>query len=207
MTRTSVKPTGFSLTSPVPQAIDLLTASGIAVPAAVQAVRYDPCLCLLLDFPEAASALLEAPGGFKITDDPAITWIASQRAKGVRLALNDGRGDGLVIHTSGAWSSVRYALTETQILDQLMPAALAILNRCGITHIPARAELKKWKYSLPTITVPESCVVLDTRLPLILAGDAFGNRPRVEGAWCSGIAAALTLDRMPLQHGGHNRNS
>jgi predicted NAD/FAD-dependent oxidoreductase len=49
-------------------------------------------------------------------------------------------------------------------------------------------RLKKWRYSVPLITYPHD-ILLAQGLPLIFAGDAFGGRGRVEGAYLSELAA------------------
>lgn len=175
------------LTAPAPQAVGLLDRCGLPVPDAVRDVRYDPCLCLLLDFP-AAEPLLPPPGGLRIDDDAAIGWIASQRGKELRSV-----GEGLVVHARGPWSAERYAWSDERILAELLPAARALLARFGVIAAPATVQLKKWRFSLPTVTVAEPCVRIAAHAPLILAGDAYGDRPRVEGAWLSGVAAAASL--------------
>ena len=67
---------------------------------------------------------------------------------------------------------------------------MAVLARAGVQGLSHAVELKKWKYSLPLVTVAEAAIRIAAPLPLLLAGDAFGDRPRVEGAWLSGCAAA-----------------
>jgi predicted NAD/FAD-dependent oxidoreductase len=180
------------LTQPVPQILALLSASSVEVPAGMAqrlaGVRYDPCICLLLDQPDGEASLPE-PGGVRI-DDPAspVAWIASQWLKGLRPS-----GEGLVLHFRGAWSAERFSLSDEALLDEARAAAAPVLERLGIDPLGATAELKKWRYSLATATLPERCLRLDAGAPLVLAGDAFGDTPRVEGAWLSGRAAALAL--------------
>jgi hypothetical protein len=173
------------LTAPAPQAVALLTRSGLPVAPELAAVRYAPCLCLLLAFPDAPGPLLPAPGGLRITDDPAIAWIASQRAKGLITT-----GEGLVVHATPEFSAQHYAESDAAIHDALLVAAKVSLARAGITVAPTASELKKWKFSLPVVTVSSETLSVSAAAPLWLAGDAFGDRPRVEGAWLSGLAAA-----------------
>ena len=175
------------LTPPAPQVVQLLQRSGLPVAPALAAVRYAPCLCLLLDFPQQ-EALLPAPGGVRIGDDQAIAWIASQRAKELRRT-----GEGLVVHATAACSAAWYGESEEWIVSELLSATRRVFGRLGISAEPETVQLKKWRYSLPTITVPEPCLHVSASPPLVLAGDAFGDRPRVEGAWLSGRAAARAL--------------
>jgi hypothetical protein len=183
------------LTQPVPQQLDLLAASGLELPAAtlgsLRGVRYDPCLALLLESPDGEAAL-PAPGGVRI-EDPAspVSWIASQRRKGLRQ-----RGEGLVLHFRGRWSAERCHLDPLDPLDllrQLREAAAPPLGLLGVAMPGATAVARVWRHSLATVTVPEPCLRLDPGAPLLLAGDAFGATPRMEGAWLSGRAAAAAL--------------
>lgn len=176
------------LTAPVPQAIALLQRSGIPVEPALQAVRYDPCFCLLVDLPGAVGPLLPAPGGVRVEDDAAIGWLCSQRAKGLRTV-----GDGLIVHARGAWSAERYHLDDAAALAELVPAARAVWQRAGVAAEADGIQLKRWRYSLPTRCLPEPCLRVPQVPHLVLAGDAFGDRPRMEGAWLSGLAAARML--------------
>jgi predicted NAD/FAD-dependent oxidoreductase len=54
------------------------------------------------------------------------------------------------------------------------------------------AQLKKWRYSVAITTHPQDYIQAEG-LPLLFAGDAFGGRGRVEGAFISGRAAAQAL--------------
>ena len=176
------------LTAPGPQAVQLLQRNGLPVDPRLAAVRYAPCLCLLLDFPTATGSLLPEPGGLRIEDDGAVTWIASQRRKGLRET-----GEGLVVHTAAAWCASRYERTDDEIVAELRPAVEAVLHRIGMTAVASSIQLKKWRYSLPTVLVDEPCLRVAAGAPLIIAGDSCGGKPRVEGAWLSGQAAAEAL--------------
>ena len=179
------------LTAPVPQAVALLEHSALPVDPRLHAVRYDPCFCLLVDLPRAADAVLAAPGGLRVEGDPAISWICSQRAKGLREV-----GDGLIVHARGGWSAERYEWDDAAVLAELLPAARAVWERAGVVAEVGGIQLKRWRYSLPTVCVGAACVRVATAAPLVLAGDAFGLRPRMEGAWLSGVGAAGELMRL-----------
>ncbi len=178
-------------TAPVAQTLALLDAGGTPLAPALRrrldGVAYAPCLCLLLDYPQAMGAALPAPGGMRLTDGP-IGWIASQRGKGLRTS-----GEGLVVHANGDWSRAHYDDEPAAVITALVPALTAALRRAGAAgtwDAPATTDLKRWRYSLATTTLVEPCLAVDAAARVILAGDAFGARPRIEGAALSGLAAA-----------------
>ncbi len=182
-------------TAPVPQTLKLLAAGGTALPAPVAdrlaGVAYDPCLCLLLDYPGAGAAALPAPGALRSDDEAEpVRWILSHRSAGMRR-----EGEGLTVHLRGSWSAPRYpapTAPDEPLRTECWEAVCAALVRwCGPGWAdPALIELKRWKFAHCATPLPEPCLVVDCGAPLVLAGDAFGDAPRVEGAWLSGTAAA-----------------
>jgi hypothetical protein len=183
------------ITAPVPQTLALLDAGRQSSPLAaaqrgrLEAVRYAPCMCLLLDYPDAAGAALPPPGGVRLLHGP-IQWLASQRAKGLR-----GAGEGLVVHAAPDWSAGHVALADAELGPALLHEARAAIARlCGSGwEAPAEVQLKRWSYSLATATIAEPCLRAALGAPVVFAGDAFGGKPRVEGAALSGLAAAQAL--------------
>lgn len=180
------------LTQPVPQQIALLQASGLAPKepwaSRLAAVRYDSCLGLLLEDPAATAPWLPEPGGVRV-DDPSlpVLWLASQRRKGLRVT-----GEGLIVHFRADISAANRTLDEAAQVALLRRAVEPLFARLGMpSPLAAAAQVKSWRYSLAAVTIDDPCCVLEPGL--ILAGDAFGGRPRVEGAWLSGQAAAVVL--------------
>jgi renalase len=173
---------GIVLTPPVPRSLALMDAGRTSVDPAVrdalQAVTYEPTLAALvvLDGPSA----VPPPGGVQLTDGP-FSFVADNRAKGISDL------PAVTLHATGEVSSARW--------DEPDPAVLATLLEEGgpwLGREPAHAELHRWRYARPTVLHPEPCLAVEGRVPLVLAGDAFGE-PRVEGAARSGWAAAAAL--------------
>jgi hypothetical protein len=183
------------LTPPVPLSLALLAAGRQSRPLADGAaqllarVRYAPCLCLTLDYPDADELAVPAPGAARILEGP-ISWLASQRAKGLRQ-----RGEGVVVHAQAAWSQEHGSWSDAQIRSALATHAGRLLSRWSTRDwtAPAEVVLTRWAASLATTTIAPACVVADLGAPVLFAGDAFGDRPRVEGAALSGLAAAAAL--------------
>jgi renalase len=168
------------LTAPVPRSLALLDAGGTRLETttrhALEAVTYEPTIAALavLDGPSA----VPPPGGVQLTDGP-FSYIADNQTKGISPV------PAVTLHARGELSSAHW--------DD--PAALADLLREGrrwLGHPPVTAELHRWRYARPIVLHAERCVVVEGRVPLVLAGDAFGES-RVEGAALSGWAAAAAV--------------
>ncbi len=187
------------LTPPVPLALALIAAGchkralAPALQARLATVRYAPCLCLTLDFPKATSLAIPAPGAVRLSAGP-LSWLASQRAKGLRAS-----GDGVVVHAEAEWSAAHAHQTDEQLIAALTALAAPLLTGWsgGDWSSPAAATLTRWQHSLATATIDEPFLDAGLAAPVLLAGDAFGGRPRVEGAVLSGLAAAAALIGAP----------
>lgn len=174
------------LTAPTPQALALLDNGNVALApadrAALERIDYAPCLCGLFEI--AGGIDLPAPGALQ-RPEAAISWIADNRRKGISPAATI-----MTVHAGPLFSREHDGDDDDTILA-LLGQALAPYLRSGATV--AVAQLKRWRYSLPTVLYPERFLCAAGLPPLYFGGDAFGH-PRVEGAALSGLAigAALT---------------
>jgi renalase len=176
-------------TPPVPQTLELLGAGGVALAAgaadALRAVRYDTTLAALvvLDRPSAVAA----PGGAQLEEGP-LSWVGDNQAKGISEV------PALTLHARGAVSAERWEDDPGATLRFLVGAAGAQMGAARALE----AQLMKWRYAAPSALVDQRCLVaVDGPRPVVCAGDAFGEA-RVEGAACSGLAAAEAVaERLP----------
>lgn len=186
------------LTPPVPLALALLkagTQERPMTPALAErlgAVRYASCVTLLLEYPPAAACAVPGPGILRVQNDGPFYLLASQRAKGLRVT-----GESVVLHTRGPWADAHRQRTDAELLAELVPEAIALLGQLGTGSwtAPASTRLVHWPYNVPVETIGNPTVVTDLGAPVAFAGDAFGDRPRIEGSLLSGLAAAEALDR------------
>jgi renalase len=174
------------LTPPVPRSLAILDAGGtrLAAPVrnALEAVSYEPTIAALavLGGPSA----VPPPGGVQLTDGP-FSYIADNQAKGISSA------PAVTLHASGEVSSARWDDPDHSVLTTLIGEARRWLGRP-----PVAAGLHRWFHARPVVLHPERCAIVEGPVPLVLAGDAFGES-RVEGAACSGwAAAAAVLERL-----------
>ena len=157
-------------TAPVPQLQDLLP--DLPLPA----LTYDPCFCLLLS--TALPSRLPDPGCLRPASGP-LAWIADNQRKGL------SGSPLLTLHSTPDFARTYFNHPADEVEHLLRLAAAPYLSSPVLA-----SHLHRWKFSQPTATYPEPCFSLEHPAPLTLAGDAFAG-PRVEGAYLSGLAAAL----------------
>ncbi len=173
------------MTPPVPQSLTLLSASTIQLAEndrlELEKIQYGPCLCGIhevngeVDLPE--------PGAVQDFKNE-VYWIADNHAKGI---------SGSVIVTTHAdvkFSRQHYDEPDDVIRPKL-EAALQPYLKDGATI--SKTQVKRWRYSIPYITYPKEYLLAENLPNLAFAGDAFGGRGRVEGAFLSGISAGTAI--------------
>lgn len=172
------------LTPPVPQSLALLAAGHITLTdkdqKALQRIDYGPCLCGL--FVVDGEVNLPDPGAMQNFEE-TVYWLADNERKGISEKRI------ITIHAEARYSRQHYDAPDEEILAFLQDALMPYLS--DPTQI-IESQLKKWRYSVPLTTHPHDYLVVEN-LPAVFAGDAFGGRGRVEGAFLSGLAAADAL--------------
>lgn len=174
------------LTLPVPQALALLEASGIALAetdqAALTALDYDPCWAVMATLKSPPN--LPAPGGLRLENGP-VAWLADNRQKGI------SEKPAVTLHASAAFSR-EHLEADPQTVSQLLLDAVR-------DYVPAETveavQTHRWRYSLAAKRHPEP--FLQLRLPFAawLGGDAFGAG-NVEGAFLSGMNLGVSVQRI-----------
>lgn len=166
------------LALPPPQAAPLLPA-GDPFAAALAALRLEPCLAALVRF----AAPLPALNGGTFVVDPELAWVAHDGGK-------PGRGGAptFVLHGTSAFSR-HHLVAEPAAVGR---ALLAALRRALGARLPAVADctVHRWRYALPADTALGE--LRDPARGIAAAGD-FARGGRVEGAFCSGVAAATAI--------------
>jgi predicted NAD/FAD-dependent oxidoreductase len=168
------------LTPPAPQSLALLQAGGVELPEeqmqALRAISYAPCVCAL--FLVQGTVWLPAPGAIQRLHDD-IAWIADNQRKGISPGATV-----LTLHGSPAWSAAHYDEEDDELVERFRQALLPWLD--GADRL-RQAEIKRWRYALPTNLHPQPFLRAAGVPPLFFGGDGFGM-PRVEGAALSGLA-------------------
>ncbi len=173
------------LTPPMPETLELLSSSEVPLQASdfneLQRIRFGPCLCGIHEI--AGEVELPEPGALQNFQSD-VYWVADNHAKGI--------SDRTVVtsHANAKFSRQNWDASEADIIRELEAAVLPYLK--GSARI-ASTQVKKWRYSVPLTTYPEEYLMARGLPRLAFAGDAFGGRGRVEGAFLSGIAAGNAL--------------
>jgi renalase len=170
----------------VPQSLALLAAGGVLLDtadrAALEAIRYAPCLCGL--FWVEGQVNLPHPGAVQGDENGTLAWLADNRRKGISPEAHL-----LTLH-AGIDFSHRHYDDPPDVVLPLLQQELAPYLTANTTI--REAQLKRWRYARPLTLYPQRCLPAAGLPSLLFAGDAF-NGPRVEGAALSGLAAAKTL--------------
>lgn len=176
---------GLIMTPPMPETLELLTASGVHLnaddDAALRRIRFGPCLCGIhavngdVDLPE--------PGAMQDFQSD-VYWVADNQAKGISATKI------ITSHANAKFSRQNWDASEADSIRALESAVQPYLKP-GAQIV--QTQLKKWRYSVPLTTYPHETLVAQDLPALAFAGDAFGGRGRVEGAFLSGIAAGEAM--------------
>ena len=173
------------MTPPMPETLALLSASAISLHPEdadqLRRIHFGSCLCGIHIV--AGGIELPAPGAMQNFQSD-IYWVADNHAKGI----SDARI--ITSHANAKFSRRNWDASEQDIILELESSLAPYMKSDGRV---VSTQLKKWRYSVPLTTFPHDHL-LSRGLPrLAFAGDAFGGRGRVEGAYLSGIAAGEAI--------------
>lgn len=168
------------VTIPAPQALELLSNSGMDFPVTpLRQIAYHPCLAVMatLDRPSA----VPAPGGWSPEHEP-IAWLADNFQKGISPQ------PALTIHATPAFSRLHLDGDLTAAGHLLLEAAAPWLGAARVLEW----HIHRWRYSLAYERYAEPYWQAETASPLLFGGDGFGIG-NVEGAFLSGWSMAERL--------------
>jgi renalase len=168
------------LTPPLPQCLDLLTASRIGLGHAAKSlgsVSYDACLAVMavLDGPSGL------PNGHLAVDGEPVAWLADNQHKGVSTE------PAVTIHGTPSFSA---AHIEDEPARWVRTVATAAKDHLAAEIVSVTGH--RWRYAQPRTTLDTGCAVIDAGAPIVLSGEVFAGA-RVEGAYLSAAAAAAAV--------------
>lgn len=166
------------LTAPAPQALELLSNSGIAFPSGLSQLTYDPALVLLLGL----DASPNPPTPFLNPLDPPLLAVTDQEQKKV-----SGTAAWTVLFDP-AFSATHFDADEAVV----KALALKEVNQQFPDLRVRDSQLKKWRYSRSRKVWNEPAFKMAGHPGLVLAGDAFGG-DGIDGALRSAKTAVSLL--------------
>ncbi len=167
---------GVVLAMPDPQAVDLL-ADDLAEARNVLDNEWDPVVTVVASFAER-------------------TWLGFDgvfvHGSPVSLVVDDGRRRGDNAPVLVAYSTHEAARAHLDDPSGFVEPALAEVRRIiGDVGEPAWCEAKRWGSAEPRRTRSETFWIGPE--PVVLCGDGWSQRPRIEAAWTSGRDAGRAL--------------
>lgn len=178
------------LTAPVPQSLAILAAGNTFLrpvdQSALERIRYTRCICGL--FWLDGDINVPDHGVLQLEGEP-ITWLADNQRKSISPEARL-----ITVHTAPDYSEKHWDSDREMVLDEIQ----AVLQR----HLQPGCAVKdrqyhRWGFAMATVCHPEPYLRAAELPRLVFAGDAFGDRPRIEGAALSGLAAANHLLHSP----------
>ena len=181
------------LTPPVPQSLALIESGGFVLDAGSRAslarINYDPCIAVMATF--AGMVTLPPPGAVQIEGGEPVYWITDNNRKGV-----SPHASTFTIHAGADFSRAHWEADDALVVATLIEHARKFWRDAGGQPIEKveveNRQVKRWRYSKPTVMHAERFLAVRTSPPLVFAGDAFGDAC-VEGAALSGLAAAREI--------------
>ncbi len=153
------------LTTPLPQALEVMQNSNLSFEADLSSVQYSKSIVLLI----SAGNDLNSSFTYHENFDEQIFSICSQHAKG------NSSSPAWTVVMSADWSDRHFSLPDDQILSEAKKVVEMKLPSLQIKSI----DLKKWRYCQPEKVCKN---LFENPHPgLYLAGDAFGG-PSLTGA-------------------------
>lgn len=172
------------MTPPMPQTLELLSHVKLSEHDMniLQGISFGPCMAAMIEIDGETN--LPEPGGLQDFQKD-IYWIADNKSKGI-----SGKRI-LTLHAGTTYTEQRWEEDDETVLADMVKSLDGILAKD--TTI-GEMQLKRWRYSVPLTThTADTLIAENLSYPLAFAGDAFGGRGRVEGAFMSGYAAGHAL--------------
>lgn len=179
----SIKSETIILTMPIPQALQLLDASRLEIPAEIynnlEKVEYERSIAGILILESKSN--LKNEGGLKFEDGP-ISFITDNNLKGVNNSLT-----AMTIEMANDFSIENWDKSDQEITELIIEASSEYFNSKVL-----KSQIHKWKYSTPIKSYPKKFESINKPGKLYFAGDAFFGT-NVESAYLSGLYTAKSL--------------
>lgn len=167
------------INAPVPQAMEILDAGGVSLPAEddafLRSIRYAKTIAAMVELDGPSG--LPAPGRLKLNPPEPIQWMADNQQKGISAL------PAVTIHSGHDFAEKYFDAPDDKRLPLLVEAAKPHL-KANILSVKGH----RWKFA-HRLTEHDRDFYANAGLGLWMAGDSF-HAPKVEGAAMSGLLAA-----------------
>lgn len=171
------------LTSPAPQALELLRLNNIAinseVPNTLKLIEYDKCISLMLLLQTELG--LSETGTLQREPEEPIATVTETSIKGTTSR------PGIVIQSGPKFAEENFSASPESIFSQLTTA----LPDAGELKVESMS-VQKWRFAKRRSHNHDISYVKDSALGFWHAGDGYVS-PRIEGAFLSGRSAAESI--------------
>lgn len=193
--RSALTANALVITTPAPQALDLLTPLADLAQTSfltqLQSVEFSPCIAVMAGYTpdQLTQWQTQYPNVQAIAaHHPAIGWVGLDSSK--RRAASTPL---FVIQ-----STAKFAQTHLDATD-LTPVGRSLLEAVGAVLAPWFAtpnwfQVHRWRYAFPSRPLAANYLAIDTPAPLLCAGDWCGGM-RAESAFLSGLESARYLNQ------------
>ncbi len=173
------------VTAPVPQALELLSSSGIELGAAdesaLRSVRYDPCVVVLaaLDGPSGLGA-----DGIRRPSSDVVDLVVDHQLAGASPV------PAVTVRATPAASEALWSASDDQVVARLLGDA-----ELGSGTVAGTVQVHRWRYARCATPIRATHLVAAVHPPLVLAGDAFVGPEGATADPMSGLDAARRSGR------------
>lgn len=175
------------MTTPAPQAIELLEESGVDPGDRLKSIKFNPSFVALVTLKE--SLIIGDEGHIDQSLPDGLERIADHSLKGISAEPIAS------IYMTGEWSRNWYDQPSEEVIAEILKRAEPFVHPENI----AAVQLKRWRFAEAVRPIYQPFIELENKHPLLIAGDAFlhqddpAGRTRFESAFLSGKAAAEAL--------------
>jgi len=168
------------ITAPAPQ-IGTLLPDGHAFNAALNRVKMDPCLTLMIGLSQGGML----PFASRHTPDKDIAWIICDSDKPERPYATS-----IVAHASADWSLRHLELDHDTVAQEMLPRVSEVIG-ADLMRDPAYVTGHRWRYGFVSLPLGQPFLMAEDET--LFAGGDWCLGARAEDAWLSGQAIAQKI--------------
>jgi len=200
------------LAIPAPQILPLLEPFAARMPelwAAVQSVRFDPCITAIATYPpEYYAQLADLPWKALRFSQPSdlasdLAWIGLESSKHL-----ESRQPVIVAQSSAQFADRHLEATDLPSVGRYLLATVQDFLP-WLSH-PETLQVHRWRYGLVAQPIADFCLGTSQPLPLVCSGDWCGGdqlESALRSGWTAAEQTAILLQNRGMVGGDRSENS